>query len=189
MEMDLVELIQQLEDAVQQAKAMPLSSSVLINREELLELIERMRTELPTEIQQARHILNDREALLARAKGQAQELVARGHAEQARLAEQEEVVHRAHQEAARIVADAQDAARALRLEAEAYADGKLAELAEQLHAALEVVGRTETTLAQGLAQAEHGRERLRVPLGSAVPVAEPAPSPVAAGPFDEETQA
>ena len=182
--MDITELLDQLDAMVQQAKAMPLSSSVIINREELLGSIKEMKEAIPGEIQQARSIVRDRDELLAKAKEHAGAVVARGRQEQLRLAEQEEVVRRAHEEAARILSDGQDHARSLRIEAEAYADQKLEVLVGSLHEALRMVGETQTTLAQGLAQAEHGRERLLVPSGSItdqVPV--PAPAP---GPFDEE---
>ena len=103
-----------------------------------------------------------------------------GRQEQLRLAEHEEVVRRAHEEAARILSEGQTAVRELRREADAYADERLREVADALRAALEVVGRTETGLSQGLAQAELGRERLGVPFDT------PAEATVPSGPFDEE---
>ena len=42
--MDLAARIQQLEDMVKEAKSMPLSSSALLNREELLEFVEQSTT-------------------------------------------------------------------------------------------------------------------------------------------------
>ena len=182
--MDLTELLDQLDAMVQQAKAMPLSSSVIINREELLGSISELKEAIPGEVQQARAIVRDRDELLAKAKDHAEATVARGRQEQLRLAEQEEVVRLAHEEAARILSEGQDQARNLRLDAEAYADQKLEILMASLHEGLQVVGETQTTLAQGLAQAEHGRERLRVPAGS---MTDPVPVPASApDPFDEE---
>ena len=139
-----------------------------------------MREEVPEEIRQARAVVRDREELLAKAKAQAGEILARGRQEQLRLAEHEEVVRRAHEEAARILSEGQTAVRELRREADAYADERLREVADALRAALEVVGRTETGLSQGLAQAELGRERLGVPFDT------PAEATVPSGPFDEE---
>jgi hypothetical protein len=47
---DIFARLLQMEEVVQDAKSMPLSSSALVNREELLELIEAARNDLPEEI-------------------------------------------------------------------------------------------------------------------------------------------
>src|SRR5205085_11538421 len=63
--MDLTSRLQKLEDMIRDAKSMPLSSSALLNREEVLELVVEMRETLPEEIKQARWVVRDREDLLA----------------------------------------------------------------------------------------------------------------------------
>ena len=45
--MDLAARLQQMEDMIREAKSMPLSSSALLNREEILELVAQMREALP----------------------------------------------------------------------------------------------------------------------------------------------
>ena len=52
--MDLAAGLQQLEDMVTQAKSMPLSSSALLNRDEVLELLSQMSESLPEEIKLCR---------------------------------------------------------------------------------------------------------------------------------------
>ena len=47
---------------------MPLSSSALVNRDEVLDMIAEMQETLPDEIKQARWIVKDREELLAKAQ-------------------------------------------------------------------------------------------------------------------------
>jgi DNA-binding NtrC family response regulator len=67
--MDLTTRIEQLEVMINEAKSMPLSSSVLVNKDELLELIRQMRESIPEEIKQARWVVKDREDLLLKARG------------------------------------------------------------------------------------------------------------------------
>ena len=73
--MDISARLQQIEELVQEAKSMPLSSSVLVNRDEILELIEAARNELPEEIKQARWVVKDREELLAKARKDGEAMV------------------------------------------------------------------------------------------------------------------
>ncbi len=159
--MDLAARLQQLEDLVRDAKSMPLSSSALLNREEVLELLAEMRESLPEEIKQARWVVKDREDLLAKARHEAEALVEAAHQEQLRMARKEEVVARAHQEAERIQHEADGDARKVRLEAEDYVDAKLAQFEIVLRKLQEETQASARQLARTLDQVELGREKLR----------------------------
>src|SRR4030067_1061040 len=93
--MDLAALLQQLGGVVREAKSMPLSSSALLNREEVLELIEEMKGALPEEIKQARWVVKDREELLGKARRDAEAIVEEAREEQRGLAAREAIVERA----------------------------------------------------------------------------------------------
>src|SRR5262245_14998472 len=120
--MDLTTRLSQLEEMVRAAKSMPLSSSALLNRDEVRELIEDLKASLPDEIKQARWVVKDREELLAKARRDAEAMVEQARAEQLRLASHEAVMQRAKEEAERIVQEADEDARRLRLEAEDYVE-------------------------------------------------------------------
>ena len=89
--MDLSARLQQLEQLVLEAKSMPLSSSVLVSREELLQMISEMQESIPEEIKQARWIVKDREDLLGKARAEGERIVEQAHEEQRRMALKEEV--------------------------------------------------------------------------------------------------
>jgi hypothetical protein len=158
---DLSARINQLEEMVREAKSMPLSSSALVNRDEMLELIGQMKEGLPDEIKQARWIVKDREELLAKARRDAEAMVDQARQEQLRLASHEAVVHRANEESERIVQEAADDARRLRLEAEDYVDAKLAQLEGQLQRILEEMIASNQSLSRTIDQVQAGREKLR----------------------------
>jgi cell division septum initiation protein DivIVA len=165
--MDLAGRLQQLEEMVRDAKSMPLSSSALVNRDEVLEMLQAMQESLPEEIKQARWIVKDREELLAKARGDAEKLVEAAREEQLRMARKEEVLERAREEADRLVGEAEDQVRAMREEAEDYVDAKLAQFEIALRRILEEAQAMTRGLAKTLDQVELGRERLRAPLTAA----------------------
>jgi vacuolar-type H+-ATPase subunit H len=158
---DLTARLQQLEDMVRDAKSMPLSSSALLNREEVLELIGELKGSLPEEIKQARWVVKDREELLAKGRRDAEAMVEQARAEQLRLASHEAVVERANEEAERIVREADEDARKLRLEAEDYVDAKLAQLEGALQRIFEDMVASNETLSRTIDQVQAGREKLR----------------------------
>jgi cell division septum initiation protein DivIVA len=151
---DIVGRLQQLENMVREARSVPLSTSAIVGREEVLEIIEAARAELPEEIKQARWVVKDREELLDKARRDAEALVERGRAERDRLVSEQEVVRSAKEESERVLADADQRSREMRLEADDYVDHKLA----QFEIALE---KTAAALERSIAQAQRGRERLR----------------------------
>ena len=159
--MDLSARIHQLEEMVRDAKSMPLSSSALLNRDEVLELIDQMKDTLPDEVKQARWIVKDREELLAKARRDAEAMVEQARQEQLRLASHEAVVQKAAEESERIVQEAADDARRLRLEAEDYVDAKLAQLEGQLQRILEEMIASNQSLSRTIDQVQAGREKLR----------------------------
>ena len=148
--MDISARIQQLEDMIREAKSMPLSSSVLVNREELLELVNDMREALPEEIKQARWVVRDREELLIKARQEGEGIVAKAHTEQEKLASRQAVAQAAQEEAERIVADATEQARRARLEAEDYVDAKLAQFEITLQRLQESLQTTQEALAESV---------------------------------------
>jgi hypothetical protein len=158
---DLAARLQQIEDMIKEAKSMPLSSSALLNREEILELVAQMREVLPEEIKQARWVVKDREELLTKARRDSQRIVEEAEQEQLRMATREEVVKRAEAEAGRVLAEAREEARRMRLEAEDYVDAKLAQFEIALQRSSEELAATKAALGRTLEQVEGGRERLR----------------------------
>jgi cell division septum initiation protein DivIVA len=161
--MDINGRIQQLEELITQAKSMPLSASVLVNREEVLELVQGMRDTLPEEIKQARWVVKDREELLAKARRDAEGIVKEGQEEQSRLVAEEEVVKEADREAERLLGEAREEARQIRLDAEDYVDAKLASFEIILTRAREELAKIEAQIGRTHAQVEKGRQRLRGP--------------------------
>src|SRR5918995_2119538 len=161
--MDITARLAHLDEIVREAKAMPLSSSVLVNRDEELDLIAEMQEALPNEIKQARWIVKDREDLLAKARADAETIVEQARAQQLGMARQEAVVARAGEEAERLLGEADEQARSMRREAEEYVDAKLAQFEIALRRVLEESQSSVRALAKTLDQVELGREKLRTP--------------------------
>src|SRR6266513_2191494 len=140
---------------------MPLSSSALLNREELLEVITAMKESLPEEIKQARWVVKDREELLQKARRDAEGIVDKAREDQTRLVSDQEVVVESRDEAERILASAREQARQIRLEAEDYVDSKLAQFDAAMTRIAEALLGAEDAVTKVRGQIEIGRDKLR----------------------------
>jgi IMP dehydrogenase/GMP reductase len=165
--MDFAARLEHLEELIREAKSMPLSSSVLVNREEVLEMIAEMKEAMPEEIKRARWIVRDREELLAKAREEGERIVEQAHEEQVRMARKEEIVARATTEADRVISEGEERARVMRSEAEDYVDAKLAQFEISIRKILEASQGSTKSLNRTLDQVEVGRERLRGPATAA----------------------
>jgi F0F1-type ATP synthase membrane subunit b/b' len=135
-------------DVVLTAKPMPLSSSVRVERDELVELLEGALARIPEEIRQARWMLKEREEFLADTQRKASDIMEEARVQTERMVQRTEVVRQANHVAQRILDDANEEARRLRHEAEDYADKKLASF--------------EIVLDRTMKTVQAGREKLQV---------------------------
>jgi len=147
-EHDAEALIRSALDLVQTAKAMPLSASVLVSREELAELLQAALDRMPDELRQARWLLKERDEFLAEKQREADALLEEVRVQAERMVQRTEIVRQANHVAQRILDDANEEARRLRHEAEDYADQKLASF--------------EIVLDRTMKTVQAGREKLQV---------------------------
>jgi cell division septum initiation protein DivIVA len=119
-------LLDELVAVVEKAKSMPLSSSAIIARDEVLQLLDAARAALPSELQRARRVLQDRDEVRQRAEREASELIDEARAQAAHMVQRTEVVRQARHLAERLVEDAEAEGRKIRHEADDYVDRKLA---------------------------------------------------------------
>ena len=119
-------ILDQLLDIIAAAKSMPLSSSVMVSREEVTSLLQSAVECLPDELRQARWLLREREEFLAERTREAESLMEEVRAQAERMVQRTEIVRQANAVAQRILDDANDEARTMRHEAEDFCDQKLA---------------------------------------------------------------
>lgn len=118
-------LLRRVADLIEAARPMPLSASSMINKEEVLELLNEALAALPDELRAARWLLKEREEFLARVRREGDEILDMARARAERMVQRTEVVKAADARARQIVENADDDARRMRLEVEDYCDQKL----------------------------------------------------------------
>lgn len=157
--MDVQKKLDEIVAAVGSARSMPMSASCVVNRAELLSLLEEVRQALPGSLAQAQELIGGREQLVEQAREEAQRIIESAHAERGSLISGTEVARRSQNEADRILAEARKEAEEIRAEADEYVDSKLANFEVVLTKTLGSVGRgREKLLGTGSGLDEHGYE-------------------------------
>ena len=119
-------LIQGLINVVDAARPVPLSSSSMINKNEIISVLNDISLRLPDEIRAARWLLKQREDFLARNQREGDELIDLARARAGQMVQKSEVVKAAEVQARRIIEEAQSESQRLRLETEDFCDQRLA---------------------------------------------------------------
>ena len=166
--MDILHLIDRLEEMVGEARKLPVGGGVVISRQRLLDLIDRMRVAVPKEVYDAREIIEKRDEVLAEASGEASRLIARAQEEVETRLKEKEVVKAAEERARQVLAQAQARMEGLSREAEAQAAARLddaqAAARDQMREAdvyaLQTLKKLETELNEFIATAQRGIETL-----------------------------
>lgn len=145
--MEVEDRLDELAIMVEEAKAMPLSASCIVNRAQVLDIIDEIRGMLPESMSRANAVLADREAVVSDGKREAERIVARARDEQDRMVSEHEVYRAAVEAAEALRAEVEGETTRMRMETDDYIDAKLAMF--------------EITLTKTLGTVERGRDRIR----------------------------
>ena len=145
--MDVHDKLDELSALVESARSMPMSASCVVNRGQVLDLLDDIRALLPETLTRADDILAEREGIMAAARASAAEILAEADADARARVSEHEVYRAALAEADLVRAEADAEAERMRHETDDYVDAKLANFEVALHKTLTAV--------------QKGREKIR----------------------------
>lgn len=146
--MNVNELLDTIEDALEESAGMPLSGGKrIVDVGQIRDYLDEVRVNLPVELRQAQSIVSDRGQLIDSANAQAQAIIRKAEDRARVLVSEAEIVKAAQQRASEILSAAQSEARALRQSTTDYCDNMLKT--------------TEETMAENAAQVKSVRANLR----------------------------
>ncbi|GCD34581.1 hypothetical protein OEIGOIKO_02315 [Streptomyces chrestomyceticus JCM 4735] len=143
---DVQKKLDEIVRTVGSARSMPMSASCVVNRAELLAMLEEVRAALPGSLAQAQEVLGDRAQMVEEARAEAERIIESANAHRGSLISDTEVARQSQAEADRILAEARREAEEVRAEADDYVDSKLANF--------------EVVLTKTIGSVDRGREKL-----------------------------
>lgn len=130
--MKVLELLTELEELVEKGNTLPFSSKALVSPEEIMEIIDEIREELPKELSEAREIVKEKKKIMVQAETDAERI--RGEAEKKlkEMIDTNEITRTATAQAEQIMQNAQNVAKEIRIGTQHYSDKILYNLQVQL---------------------------------------------------------
>jgi len=124
---ELLDTIEQLIAEIEEARPVPLSNNVRVNRDEFVARLRGLQDVLPEELRAARWMVREREKYVARTNERAREMLSKAKSRSEEMVSESHIVAEAVEEANRLVRNSEKEAERIRLEAEDYAERHLAE--------------------------------------------------------------
>lgn len=130
--MEIFKLLDEIDTLVSESSKVPLSGKAMVDKRELLELIDEIRIKLPEELKQAEWIKEERQRILAEAQTDADTMVKEVQVHIESMVDQHEIVTEAEKRGEEILKRAQMSAKEVRIGAREYADNILSGVEENL---------------------------------------------------------
>ena len=145
--MDPLDRIDQIIAFFEGARSAPMSrSNCVVDRAEMINLLDELRSELPSELRRSTALLEERDKIIDAGRREADRIIVEAEAEHTRLVSTSEAVVSAEHEAARTINEARAETQRLRDEVDDYVDTALANF--------------EQFLTRSLASIERGRDKM-----------------------------
>ena len=145
-EKHIEDLITALYDLVQDARSVPLSSDkCIVERDKVLDMLDEIIAQMPSELKQARTIVENRSEIVAQAKREAENIISKANEDAEHLVSKEVILEEAKRRCAEEVAQAKVQIAGLRKVSNEYMDDALR--------------RTEEAIAQSLSEVQETRAK------------------------------
>jgi hemerythrin len=132
MDVNIIELLEYLQDLVENSPKVPMSSKVMIDKKEIIEVIDQIINYMPDQFKKAEWVMNERERILNEAKKEYDSVRKETMTMMRQNIENHDIVKEAKLRAEEIIASAQRDAKAIRLGSRDYSDEILTQLDSEL---------------------------------------------------------
>ena len=144
--MNLIILLDRLDQMVDSAPEIPLTGKCLVDAEEVLDLLDKIRNAIPEEVKRAEWLTAEKEKVIQEGQKEAERIVLQAEEYISKIVDESEIRKKAEENAQEIVDAARNEAEELENEASEYACSVLDSLQKSLEKALKII--------------EEGREQL-----------------------------
>ncbi len=137
--MELMEIIEVLEEKIEHSLTIPFWGKGIVDKDELLDILQEARIKFPDEMKQAKWVKEERQRIIADAQKEAAAIIKNAEDKILAMVNEHEITKQAYAQANEIIEHANENAREVRLSCLQYADGLMAQLEENLITTVETV--------------------------------------------------
>lgn len=122
MDMDIMEIVDMMEEAIEKASTVPLTGKVMVDKDELLDYIQEIRLVYPDELKEAKWVKEERQRILSEAESRAEAIQKNAEETQMQLIDEHEITKCAYEQANELVNSAQQKSIEIKTDTDQYVD-------------------------------------------------------------------
>ena len=123
--MDAMELLDELEDIIDKSAAIPFSGRCIMERDELMDIVQEIKLKLPEDIKQAKWIKEERQRILQEAKTESEQMIKNAEDKIISMVNENEITKKAIIQGNQIIENARVSAQSVQDSSYTYADNLL----------------------------------------------------------------
>lgn len=124
---------------IESAPEIPLTGKCLIDAEEALDLLDKIRNAIPEEVKRAEWLTSEKDRVIREGQAEAERIVLQAEEYVSRMVHESEILRKAQDESERMLEEARVKASEMQAEADQYAQSVLGNLEAALEKTLQVV--------------------------------------------------
>ena len=145
--MKVDDLILQLQDIINEAKAVPYSNGkVMVNSNEIYDVLDQIQDAMPAEVRQAKNIVADRKQILSEANRESESIIRAAEERKKAMLNQNEIVRDAKAQAKEILDDAKEKSAEIKKAANIYVDSIMKRTEESIAKQLDEIKKTRANI-------------------------------------------
>jgi hypothetical protein len=137
--MDILHLVDRLEELFNESRSIPLTHSVIVDEDRMLDIIDQMRVSIPEEIKKAQQVMSQRDRIVAQAQEEANRTLALAREKSEQIIERDAIVVAAQQRSEQIIEQSRVESEETKREADEYVLGTLSQLEMEMERSLNQV--------------------------------------------------
>lgn len=123
--MDGLELLDELEEIIDKGASVPFSGRCILERDELMDIVQELKLKLPDDLKQAKWIKEERQRILHEAQIEADDIIKAANEKGISMINEHEITQKAMEQARQIIEQAKAEAHAIQDSSFNYADSLL----------------------------------------------------------------
>jgi cell division septum initiation protein DivIVA len=144
--MKIFEILDQLQTSVENASTVPLTNKIMLDRDELLDMIDELRTQIPAQVKEAKRIVEEEARIKQTAQRKADGLIEDARAQKQHLIDTNNITKNAYEEADEIVGSAKAEANRMRIRSIEYVTNLLSKAQDDLRDIITVIDENKSEM-------------------------------------------
>lgn len=144
--MEILELIDSLEDAIERGVSIPLAGKCMLDRDELLDILQEIRLQLPDDLRQAKWVKEERARILAEAQKEANHIIKGAEEKIVSMINEHEITKKSYEAAKHVEAVSRKKSRDIKNATTNYVEQTLEDAEKVLENALRTLQENRTAM-------------------------------------------